>query len=961
MTSRPKFPGWRTAVWLVSLFVLAGTLGLQGGMQGDLPIKPRPQKNPKLSTRLVELARSVRQQTGPAAAQAKRTAPKGFSIATLPKSSRDAIATGQMKVTATGEVQVYIEMNDLSTDTLSKLRSYGVTVQIVSRQKPDKTKGEVRTTVPTVQGMLPIERIDAVAALPFVRYIRLPDYVHPGTGSVTSQGDALLMAAAARQQYGLDGTGIKIGVISDGIGGIFATNCTVCGATSADPSPMLTGDLPQAIGARTSSGVLFSASGGIIARSFVQAYAPTGNLAPPTLSTTSGVASEGTAMMEIVHDLAPGAQLYFANASTTLELQYAVDWIDENVDIGVDDLGAFTPPFDGTSDVSANTANALNTDLNPVRGYFTSVGNYAFNHWAEPWTDSGQNRTLVCPGNPATSQGNVQLFQATAKTKDLRSYGALPANLLVVPAGAQLQVILTWNDPFSGSSNDYDLYLYQAGTSALTPVACSADPQDGTQPPVESLSFTNNTGSPQTVGIYIQNFNNAAAARTFNMFVVGIGNSRDLNYYTPAGSVPAQSDAGGSPVSVVSVGATYAGTGSDGTAPATVIEPFSSQGPTEATPQAAARMKPDVTATDGVSITGAGGFGVLNASGAYFFGTSAAAPHAAAVAGLALQAAPCLLSSSTLKTPAEARARLRGYLTSTAVPLAGVSEPAPNNIEGYGLLNALAAASGAIPTARASSDQAVNATSASGATVSLSGTGTDPNSCPLTFNWSGDCGTATGANVSVTCPAGLNTERLTASNGGATKGLPGSDVKITVSDFSATASPASATVQKGQSASYTIAVNAEFGSFTNPVSLTCSGLPSLSSCAFSPATVTPGSGSASSTLTISTTAASALPPSAAPRDPGPWPLIAWFVLLFLLAAFTLAARKNRKRVAVGIASCALLLLLLAPVFSCGGDSTSGTPPPSDDTETPSATYTVTVTGTSNQLQHSTTVSLTVQD
>jgi hypothetical protein len=70
---------------------------------------------------------------------------------------------------------------------------------------------------------------------------------------------------------------------------------------------------------------------------------------------------------------------------------------------------------------------------------------------------------------------------------------------------------------------------------------------------------------------------------------------------------------------------------------------------------------------------------------------SAAAPHVAAIAALVLQAAPCLLSTSTVNAPATARANLRNFITSTAVPLPGVSQRVPNNIEGFGLVDALAA------------------------------------------------------------------------------------------------------------------------------------------------------------------------------------------------------------------------------------------------------------------------------
>ncbi|HVQ39314.1 MAG TPA: tandem-95 repeat protein [Pyrinomonadaceae bacterium] len=100
---------------------------------------------------------------------------------------------------------------------------------------------------------------------------------------------------------------------------------------------------------------------------------------------------------------------------------------------------------------------------------------------------------------------------------------------------------------------------------------------------------------------------------------------------------------------------------------ANVVETFSSDGPrrmffqgdgTLFTPGdlsatgGIVRQKPDITAADGAAVTGAGGFGIQ------FFGTSAAAPHAAAIAGLLKSANPAL-------TPAQ----IRTALTSTAIDI----------------------------------------------------------------------------------------------------------------------------------------------------------------------------------------------------------------------------------------------------------------------------------------------------
>ena len=239
---------------LILLTVSGATSGFR--MLNATELGTKPHKNPKLSTQLYLLSMNVKQETSRPAVPEAVTPPAGFSKPALPKPLQDAIHAGQMRITDKGEVQVYIEVDALTSQNFDELRSYGVTVQIVGQPKPDKAKGEVLTKVPTVQGLLPVTMINQVRALPFVRYIRLPDYGFKSTGSVDSQGDQILQAAQARTQFGIDGTGVRVGVISDGIGGIFATGCTSCTPTTATPSPINSGDLPNATGTRNASGVL---------------------------------------------------------------------------------------------------------------------------------------------------------------------------------------------------------------------------------------------------------------------------------------------------------------------------------------------------------------------------------------------------------------------------------------------------------------------------------------------------------------------------------------------------------------------------------------------------------------------------------------------------------------------------------------------------------------------------------
>jgi hypothetical protein len=900
------------------------------------PSRPRPPKHPKLSTVLADLARAVPQQRGQLAAGERVAPPANFAIETLPKSVGDAVRAGRMRINKEAEVQVYISVAGITDENLQQLRAVGATVELQEKQHR------------IVQARVPVTRLEEIAALPFVHFVRLPDYGVHNTGSVTTQGDAILKADQVRSILGVDGSGVRVGVVSDGIGGVFAAGCTTCGGVSG--GPISTADLPDATGTRNASGVLTSATGGITAKS----SRADGNLEARSVLHPGCVlseGSEGTAMLEIVHDLAPGARLFFANFDTSLEFNQAVSFLAANTDTAVDDVGFFGLPYDGTSSVSSNTAAALNNNTNPLRAYFTAVGNEARSHYQENFVDSGVDGTSIV-GFP----GDLHLFRATPNTSDVLGLGPSTGDAIFLcdtsglggvckgkinPGSFDTVVIfLEWNDPFGASSNDYDLFLIQNSTGAV--VAKSTNSQTGTQDPVEALIFTNNTGKDDFFRIVIQNSANRAAPRTFDMFAVELCGQVPLvstgevhNYNTVGSSVPAESDAGGSPVSVISVGA------ANWMTPDT-IENFSSNGPTND-----GRLKPDLIAVDGVSVTGAGGFPKT------FFGTSAAAPHGAGVAALVLQSSPCLSAGSAgARTPADGRTILRNLLTNNAVHL-GI--PGPNNVFGFGRLDALAAASKTIPTANAGSNQTLSGTSSSGAGVTLNGTAsTDPNNCPLTFNWAGGCGSATAAGPTVNCPLGNNTMTLSVTNNGVTLSSP-SSVQLTVTDFTVGASPASVTVNKGQSASYTVTVNPKFGSFTNAIQLSCTGLPALSSCAFSPASLTPGANATTSTLTISTAAPSALIPSM--RPPKFLPLYVLVVGFFLLYRRLLAPQTGRSRPVTSVILI-LLFALSTALLSCGGGGGGGGG--SRNPGTPSGSFGVTITGTAGALQRSTMTTLVVQ-
>jgi hypothetical protein len=631
---------------------------------------------PKLTTVLGDLARAVPQRPG------------GFGswsppppLASLPRSVQDAAASRRLRLDANNTVQVYVLLSEVTDEYLQRLRSAGVIIELAD------AAGR------RVQARVPLRNLQTVAALPFVRFIRLPSYARRHAGAVVTDGDGIHASNLARAQFGVDGTGVKVGVISDGIKGVFGTKCQTCGGAAG--GPIASGDLPDADGTRR-NGVLVASQGGIASQTFHsnEDLEDTHSFFQPCAF--RGAGAEGTALLEIVHDLAPGAELAFANADTSLGFNAAVNALAAVNDVVVDDLGFLGEPADGQSSVSRNTAAALNNPQNRIRTYITSVGNAANDHYFGAYVDSGRDGRTI-PG--IDTSGRLHLFQPTSETTDVLGLGDQPHDLISLPTNGEVVVVLTWNDPAGQSANNYDLYLVDDDTGTV--VARSTDLQRGGQDALEAIDFLNR-GDTGLFRIVVQNVGDQAEPRNLNLFAFqpqcAVDGPRRLvsgrherhNYNTASRSVLAQSDAGGSPVSVISVGAICSASaaaaavfaGSDAPSQScndvshSTIEFFSSRGPT-----LDGRLKPDLVAIDGVTVTGAGRFP------SPFFGTSAAAPHVAGIAALVLQVAPCLRSgASDALSAVDGRTTLRDLLVASADPL---GPTVPNTTFGFGLANAL--------------------------------------------------------------------------------------------------------------------------------------------------------------------------------------------------------------------------------------------------------------------------------
>ena len=368
---------------------------------------------------------------------------------------------------------------------------------------------------------------------------------------------------------------------------------------------------------------------------------------------------EGTAMIEIIHDLAPGATISFAAVTTDLDHIAAVNYFAPRVDVIVDNV-SYAYPANQRSDVSLNTTRALQQPDWNLRLYVTAAGNWAESHWSGEWQKGADGLAIGLPISGATHQ-----FAQPNGGDALLGAG----NGFVVADSDQVRLALFWDEPWGRAVNDYDLYLLSANGGVLASSATRQGVGAQNHLPREHLEYTHH-GDPTRVYAVIHNPLNDAEPVRFNLFAFrALGSQVRLEHHTPSGSMLAQSDAEGA----ITVGAVNVGQDS--------VAAYSSRGPT-----ANGSLKPDLVAVDGVTISNTTRFAPR------FTGSSAAAPHVAGVAALLLEAQPALLAADGGSALLE-RQLIRDLLTDTArdLPPTGVDQAS-----GAGLIDADAAIAAAI-------------------------------------------------------------------------------------------------------------------------------------------------------------------------------------------------------------------------------------------------------------------------
>lgn len=383
-----------------------------------------------------------------------------------------------------------------------------------------------------------------------------------------------------------------------------------------------------------------------------------------------GFIGEGTAMLEIVHDLAPDARLGFATAFTGVAA-FAQNVRDLRFVAGchviVDDIFYFNEsPFqDGP------IAQAVNDVTADGALYFSSAGNEG---------NTANGTSSVYEGNfvdggalPALPSGSVNQFSVA---------GIGSSNQVRVLTNG-FAASLFWSDPVGASGNDYDVFVMSPDLQHV--LDASTELQDGDDDPFEitGLIFPEDRIVVWKAGIAAPRFLHLNGLRgRFNLGTNGQtkGHSAALDAFG---------------VSAVDVFTATGGAFTGGAA--NPVESFSSDGPRKmfyhangtllnpGNPSLLAdggkqRDKPDIAAADGVA-TATPGF-------SQFYGTSAAAPHAAAIAALLRQAAPSA-------TPAQ----IRTALTGSALD---IEAPGVDQLSGAGIVMADAALAsiGAVAVAR---------------------------------------------------------------------------------------------------------------------------------------------------------------------------------------------------------------------------------------------------------------------
>ncbi len=492
-------------------------------------------------------------------------------------------------------------------EQLLALKARGDRVQVVIEAAPQAESlqiaervrdfgGEVELTQENwVQAVVPVDELESLAAMPQVRFVRLPVRPFLMQGSIRSEG-LTMVGSPGWNESGLAGQGVTVALVDPG------------GFRGYES--LLGRELP--------------AREKVTPRSFrsdKQMYEP---------DASRGAQVHGTATAEVVHDVAPEAELYLVMFSTDVEFRSAINWlVEQKVDVINTSLGFPSGCFrEGGGIFEPQFVKAHENGI----AWATAAGNEGDIHWEGTWRDSDGDNLYNYTDTDEGNTLDVQLIEYQ-----------YPDGRRV--ATSIIDVLFSWDASCTGASDDYEVVVLREQEGQLKPLA----PWDGSVgqlsdwiwrpgvPIKETLASedfdVSRVGQIERYHLAIRKKRADAADSRFEMLIMCPCNR--IEYLVAQGSVgitePSIS------ANVITVGAVHHSSRcSRSLCPDGRLLFYSSQGPTKD-----GRIKPDLAAPSHVSTSSYGRWtGEGGGRNPGFTGTSAASPHVAGAAALVKQAFP---------------------------------------------------------------------------------------------------------------------------------------------------------------------------------------------------------------------------------------------------------------------------------------------------------------------------------
>lgn len=320
-----------------------------------------------------------------------------------------------------------------------------------------------------LSGSFPIKRLNELNSVANVKSITSSKFIinsHPG-GYAYNAADTAMYTDYIKKTDDVDGTGVTVGVISD------SYNCLTGAATD-----VASGDLPDDV-------------------KVIKEYA----------DCTKGT-DEGRAMMQVIHDIAPGAKLLFYTAGNSpVEMANAIRELQKaGANVIVDDVYYLESPMFQDGPI----AQAVDEITGKRVVYLSSAGNRARLSYENKFVSS------KIDGVPTITPDNPHDFgKAAGQTSD-------PYQHITIPKGTTAKFVLQWDDPSiiaggAGAKTDLDMFLLDKNKKRI---AASSQEGNKGKDAVEYMEYTVPNTEDAATEFYLYIAHRAGPAPTYLKYVI---------------------------------------------------------------------------------------------------------------------------------------------------------------------------------------------------------------------------------------------------------------------------------------------------------------------------------------------------------------------------------------------------------------------------------------------------------